>query len=179
VALGAGYGFNSAGGVINFVNASVLSAQLNGTALELASSGYLGFTTSLSGSGPDTILSRASAGVHSFDTTSRGNALGSWQATNGTLSANLTLSTVSSGLVFKGGSNARIGTGTLVGGTLAVADTSVTANSYIFVQDTGGGVVANIGAIYLASQTAGTGFTVTSSNALDTSTFKYWIFESN
>lgn len=83
------------------------------------------------------------------------------------------------GLTLKAGSNARTGSGTLSGGTLAVANTSVTTNSRIYVQDTGGGVLANIGALYIASQTAGTGFTVTSSNALDTSTFTYWIYESN
>jgi hypothetical protein len=83
------------------------------------------------------------------------------------------------GIIFKAGSNARTGTGTLSGGTLAVANTSVTSTSQVFIQDTGGGVLANIGALYVASQTAGTGFTVTSSNALDTSTFRYWIFETN
>lgn len=97
-----------------------------------------------------------------------------------TLQANtgLILSAVSSGVTYKAGSNARTGTGTLSGGTLAVANTSVTANSQTFVQDTGGGVLANIGALYV-TQTPGTGFTVTSSNALDTSTFRYWIFETN
>lgn len=86
---------------------------------------------------------------------------------------------VSGGLQFKGGSNARVGTGTLAGGTATIANTSVTANSYILVQDQGGGVTANIGALFVASQTAGTGFTVQSSNALDTSNFKYLIFETN
>lgn len=86
---------------------------------------------------------------------------------------------LSFGDTFKTGSNARVGTGTLVGGTLAVANTSVTANSYVFVQDTGGGVLANIGTLYVASQTPGTGFTVTSQNTLDTSTFRYYIFETN
>lgn len=88
-------------------------------------------------------------------------------------------SVVGAGLIFKSGTNARTGTGTLVGGTLAVANTSITANSQVFVQDTGGGVIANIGTLYVASQTASTGFTVTSSNAIDTSTFRYWIFETN
>jgi hypothetical protein len=93
--------------------------------------------------------------------------------------ASQSFSVVAAGLTFKAGSNARTGTGTLVGGTLAVANTSITANSQVFVQDTGGGVIANIGSIYVASQTATTGFTVTSSNALDTSTFRYWIYETN
>jgi hypothetical protein len=85
----------------------------------------------------------------------------------------------SSQLVSKSGSNKRVGTGTLVGGTLAISNTSITVNSQVFVQDTGGGVIANIGSLYIASQTVGVGFTVTSSNILDTSTFRYWIFETN
>lgn len=92
---------------------------------------------------------------------------------------NIIFSTAGKSIQLKTGSNGRVGTGTLVGGTLAVANTSVTANSYILIQDTGGGIVANIGALYVASQTAGTGFTVTSSNAIDTSTFKYVIIETN
>jgi hypothetical protein len=90
----------------------------------------------------------------------------------------LKLSATSSTLTLKTGSNARVGTGTLVGGALAVANTSVTANSYVFVQDTGGGVGANIGALQV-TQSAGVGFTVTSTNALDTSNFRYFIIETN
>lgn len=94
-------------------------------------------------------------------------------------SASHSYSVVGAGIIFKVGSNARTGTGTLSGGTLAVANTSVTANSQVFIQDTGGGTVANIGNLYVASQTATTGFTVTSTNVLDNSTFRYWIFETN
>lgn len=94
-------------------------------------------------------------------------------------STGLLFTAVSNGLTFKSGANGRTGTGALVGGTLAVANTSITANSQVFIQDTGGGVIANIGSLYVASQTVGVGFTVTSSNVLDTSTFRYWIFETN
>lgn len=87
--------------------------------------------------------------------------------------------TVGGGITYKAGSNARTGSGALSGGTLAVTNTSVTANSQIFIQDTGGGVVGNIGSLYVASQTAATGFTVTSTNPLDTSNFKYYVFETN
>jgi hypothetical protein len=89
----------------------------------------------------------------------------------------LSFPTVTGGLSFKSGSNARVGSGTLSGGTLIVANTSVTANSMILVQNTGGGVLANVGALFVASQTASTGFTISSSNVLDTSSFKYLIVE--
>ena len=96
-------------------------------------------------------------------------------ATSGTADGTLKLG----GLAIKSGSNSRTGSGTLVSGTATIANTSVTANTFILVQDTGGGVLANIGSLYIASQTAGTGFVVTSSNAIDTSTFKYFLFEVN
>lgn len=90
---------------------------------------------------------------------------------------NIEAITAGKGFQVKGGSNARIGSGTLVGGTLAVANTSVTANTAIFLTDQGGGVIANIGSLYVASQTATTGFTVTSTNPIDTSSFKYLLIE--
>lgn len=68
---------------------------------------------------------------------------------------------------------AKTGTATLVAGTKAVADTAITANSVIRVSTlTPGGTV---GAPYIASKTAGTGFTITSTSASDTSVVQYWI----
>lgn len=73
---------------------------------------------------------------------------------------------------------ARIGSGTLVGGTATISNTSVTANSKIFLQDTSTSIT-NVGVLTVSSKTAGTGFVVTSTLALDTSTFDYWIVEAN
>lgn len=98
-------------------------------------------------------------------------------STGQTTTKSLNFSDVASGLSFKSGSNARVGSGTLSGGTATIANTSVTANSFIIPVDQGGGVLANLGALQVTSQTAGTGFVVTSSNALDSSTFKYIILE--
>lgn len=92
-------------------------------------------------------------------------------------SGNLCLSTIGNGLYIKEGSNATMGTGTLSAGTLVISNTKVTANSRIFLTDTGGGVLANIGALYISARSAGTSFTVSSSNALDTSTFSWIIIE--
>lgn len=86
-------------------------------------------------------------------------------------------STIGGGLAIKTGTNARIGTGTLTGGTLTVANTSVTANSRVFAQDTASGALTNVGTLQVVTS-AGVGFTVTSSNVLDTSTFIWVIFES-
>ena len=69
---------------------------------------------------------------------------------------------------------ASAGTGTLVGGTLTVSTTAVTANSLIFLTSEGG-TITNLGTIYVSAKTAGVSFTVTSTNALDTSNFVWWI----
>lgn len=73
------------------------------------------------------------------------------------------------------GTNKRMGTGTLVGGTLVVTNTAVTADSRIFLttQATGG----TPGALNISARTAGTSFTVLSTSGTDTSTFAYVIFE--
>ena len=63
------------------------------------------------------------------------------------------------------------GTAVLVGGTKAVTESRVTANSIIQVMLlTAGGTV---GAPFVASKTAGTGFTITSTSGTDTSTIAY------
>jgi hypothetical protein len=121
----------------------------------------------------DVGLSRISSGILGVGNGAAGSTAGALQL------AALQFPTVASGATYKTGANARVGTGTLSSGTLAVANTSITANSFVFVQDTGGGVIANIGALYVASQTVGVGFTVSSSNVIDTSNFRYWIFETN
>ena len=80
-------------------------------------------------------------------------------------------------LTFKAGSNARVGSGTLSLGTCVVANASVTANSLIFLTATSPGTTPH--ALYLASVTPGTGFTVTSRNGLDNNSFNYLIVETD
>ena len=66
------------------------------------------------------------------------------------------------------------GTATLVAGTVTVALPSVTANSLVFVTRTlNGGTTGTIQAVV----TAGTGFVLTSSSALDTSTVGYVVID--
>lgn len=71
--------------------------------------------------------------------------------------------------------NSKQGTGTLVAGSAVVANTSVTANSRIFVTSNADG--GTPGFLRVSARTAGTSFTVTSSSGTDTSTFAYEIFE--
>lgn len=98
-------------------------------------------------------------------------------ATTFGITGNLKLTTAGNGIYVKEGSNATMGTGTLSGGTATISTTKVTASSRVFLTDTGGGVLANIGALYVGTVTAGTSFVVNSSNALDSSNFNWIIFE--
>lgn len=66
------------------------------------------------------------------------------------------------------------GAGTLAAGAATITNAAVTATSTILLTDTTSSIT-NLGALSVASQTAGTGFTVKSSNILDTSTFAYLI----
>ena len=69
----------------------------------------------------------------------------------------------------------RTGTTTLVAGTKAVADTSITANSIILLTSNVDG--GSPGWLRVSARTAGTSFTITSSNNADTSTVGYMIIE--
>lgn len=94
---------------------------------------------------------------------------------NLTMFGNYQISSAGGLIQVKEGSNASMGTGILVSGATTINTTVVTAQSRIFISDEGGGVVANIGALYISSKTAGSNFTVASVNILDTSTFAWLI----
>jgi hypothetical protein len=84
------------------------------------------------------------------------------------------VSTVGKGLRVKGGTNGRVGTATLVGGTVTVAVASITATSRVMItRRTAGGTVGTL--TYTVS--AGTNFVVTSTSATDTSVIDYFIVE--
>lgn len=91
-----------------------------------------------------------------------------------TVAGNLALSTAGNKLKIATGSNASAGTGTLSGGTVTISTTAVTANSLIFLTDTASSLT-NVGQLSVTAKSAGTSFTVTSSNALDTSTFNWFM----
>lgn len=91
------------------------------------------------------------------------------------LAGNAIIDTAGKGLNIKEGANARQGIATLIGGTLTVATTAVTANSRIFLtHQNNSGVV---GFVTISARTAATDFTILSSNALDTSDIAWVILE--
>ena len=80
------------------------------------------------------------------------------------------------GLQVSEAANGKQGTVTLVAGTATVANTSITANSRIFLtgQDDNGGTP---GFLRVSGRTVGIDFTITSSSATDTSIVAFEIFE--
>lgn len=73
------------------------------------------------------------------------------------------------------GANQRAGNAVLVGGTVTVANTTVTANTVVILtRKTAGGTP---GTSFTYTLSAGASFTITSNNALDTSTVSYLLIE--
>lgn len=91
------------------------------------------------------------------------------------LTGSFTLSTAGSKINISTGSNASIGTATLVAGTVTVSTTAVTANSKIFLTDATTGALTNIGTPTVGTIIAGTSFVINSSNVLDASNVNWLI----
>jgi hypothetical protein len=98
-------------------------------------------------------------------------------STAATFAGNIALNTVGRTVSVRTGVNAKAGTATLAAGTILIATTAITANSMIMISARRGGVVLNYGLMYEAARVAGTSFTITSMNALDTSIFDWWLVE--
>jgi parallel beta-helix repeat protein len=90
------------------------------------------------------------------------------------LSSDLRITTAGKGLAIAAGSNAKIGTATLVNGTVVVSNTSVNANSLIFL--TVGSVVGTPGFLNY-TKIDGTSFTINSSSATDNSVIGWVIID--
>ncbi|MBI5574573.1 MAG: hypothetical protein HY919_08530 [Elusimicrobia bacterium] len=93
-----------------------------------------------------------------------------------TLTGDLKLNTAGNGLYIKEGTNATMGVTTLASGVATVSTTKVTANSRIFLT-VQGGAVTNVGSTYISARTAGTSFTISSTNVLDASNIAWIIIE--
>lgn len=87
----------------------------------------------------------------------------------------ITIATAGAGIKIKEGSNATMGTATLSTGAATVSTTKVTANSRIFLTNNANGGI--VGSLYVSAVSAGTSFTITSTNVADTSTIAWLIVE--
>lgn len=92
-------------------------------------------------------------------------------------SGDIKLMVAGNGYYVKEGSNATMGTATLVAGTATVSTTKVTASSRIQLTVQSLGTVAVPKAIAVTARTAGTSFTITSADATDTSVVAWLIVE--
>lgn len=91
------------------------------------------------------------------------------------VAGDIRLNAAGSGLQVAEGANARMGTVNLTAGTATVANTSVTANTRIFL--TIQSVSGTLGIPYVDGRVAGTSFTITSTNSSDTSTIAWLLIE--
>lgn len=89
--------------------------------------------------------------------------------------ADLKLTAAGNGVYVKEGANATMGSAVLVAGAVTVNTTKVTANSRILLTSQVDGGIP--GFLRISSRIVGTSFTVTSSNAADTSTVAWLIVE--
>jgi len=115
-------------------------------------------------------------GQHNWGDGAGGNAVNLYRSTARLATDNnFAINAVGKGLQVKEGSNAKMGTAVLVGGTLVVNTTAVTASSRIFLTcNTPGGTP---GFLRVSARTAGTSFTILSSSGTDTSTVAWFIVE--
>lgn len=89
------------------------------------------------------------------------------------ITGNLNLTTAGNKIKVATGSNASAGTATLVGGTVTVNTTAVTASSLIFFEvDTPGGTQ---GFLSKGTVTPGTSFVINSTSGTETSTVAWWL----
>jgi hypothetical protein len=93
------------------------------------------------------------------------------------VTGDIAVNTAGNGLYVKEGTNATMGVAVLVTGVKVVSTTKVTANSRIFLTVQVLGTVAAPKAIAVTARTAGTSFTITSSDATDTSSIGWLIIE--
>lgn len=92
------------------------------------------------------------------------------------INVDLEISTLGRGLYIKEGANATMGTATLSSGSVVVSTTKVTASSRIYIT-VNGGTLTNVGSTYVSARTAGTSFTISSTNVLDSSSVAWIIIE--
>lgn len=103
--------------------------------------------------------------------------IGGLSADSSTATNGYNVPTIGKGLTVKAGANGKLSSTaeTLSAGTVVVNNTSITANSKVFLQPTTVSPVS--GVLAVTAKSVGTSFTVTSSNVGDTNQFSWFIVE--
>lgn len=161
----------AAGGAWTFTaGAGGVGSATGGTGGTITIKAGLGGASGTPGSGGDIIFQTAT--TTSLAERFRLKATGETVISNGPLQ----IATLGNGLQVKTGTNSKIGTAVLVAGTATVLNTSVTANSRIFVTSQADG--GTPGFLRVTTKVNAASFIILSSNALDTSTVAWMIVES-
>lgn len=146
----------------------------------------IGRTWAASGSGGSMIINTGTGGafldlkafaVRYYDHTNTLRATLQPVNTGLTCTGDFKFGTAGGGLYVKEGTNATMGVATMVGGTVVVSTTKVTASSRIQLTVNSLGTVTVPKAVGVTARTAGTSFTITSADATDTSTVAWVIVE--
>lgn len=96
--------------------------------------------------------------------------------TNASISG-IAVSHLGSGFLVKEGSNARMGSVALVGGTATILNTTITANTRIFLTNNSQMALNPIGFMRVTARIPGVSFTISSSQGSDTSTIAWILIE--
>ncbi len=115
------------------------------------------------------------AGAASGDYIIRAEQAAFYQASLHTFNAgDISIALAGKGLRVKTGANARLGSVNLVAGSIAVANTSVTSNTKVFIsRENSGGTLGDLS----VGLTVGVGFTITSTSPIDVSTINWFLIE--
>jgi hypothetical protein len=143
--------------------------------VQYAVSGVTTWTTGIDNSASDAYVIAASNALGTSNAASWSTAgaltnTGAITATSGAITAtngNVIMSAAGTGVQVKEGSNARMGTATLVAGTVTVSNTSVTANTRIFLSRYSPGASTALGVISVGTVTASTSFVINSLKTAD------------
>lgn len=152
-----------------------------GALVEVTAAGLLKFgsgtgatDSSISRTGANALSTAGNFTVGGYLAVNAGQSDGQWNLWSGTKNV-LNIGSAGGGVALAEGANARMGVSTLVAGTVTVANTSVTANTRIFLTSQADG--GTPGWLRVSARTAATSFTILSSSATDTSTVGWVMFE--
>lgn len=168
-----------AAGELTASSGTQVFAQISPTINQSGTGSYqalnIDVTQTATGSGAKTLINAAVGGTSKFDVSSIGDLTAAGDVTGSNIRGANHI--ITGGVFQTEGSNGSMGVATLVGGTVTVSNTRVTANSRIFLTPQAGST--NLGGVSVSARNAGADFTILSTNILDVRVIAYEIKEPN